>query len=191
MRTQLRPRRELADTRGTTYFGEHGTVPGLVPERAPSFHECLTAFHGLRRVRHWPHVTMESKSHRMNPMGANSWVWVAPPRDAAIAEIAPRVKEMDFDLLEMGVENPDEWDPVRIAEILAANDLGASVCAVMGEGRDLLQRDLIVSPRTTFAPVSIRPSPSDPESWLVPSMPRPARRGGSTTWNGWRPSTDW
>jgi hypothetical protein len=157
MRTQLRPRRELADTRGTTYFGEHGkrlpmssatrpaTVPGLVPERAPSFHECLTAFHGLRRVRHWPPVTMESKSHRMNPMGANSWVWVSPPTDAAIAEIAPRVKALGFDLLEMGVENPDEWDPVRIAEILAANDLGALVCAVMGEGRDLLQRDLIAS----------------------------------------------
>ena len=52
---------------------------------------------------------------------------------------------MGFDLLEMGVENPDEWDSVRIAEILAANDLGALVCAVMGEGRDLLQRDLIAS----------------------------------------------
>ena len=52
---------------------------------------------------------------------------------------------MGFDLLEMGVENPDEWDSVRIAEILAANDLGALVCVVMGEGRDLLQRDLITS----------------------------------------------
>jgi D-psicose/D-tagatose/L-ribulose 3-epimerase len=81
----------------------------------------------------------------MNPMGANSWVWVSPPTDAAIAEIAPRVKALGFDLLEMGVENPDEWDPVRIAEILAANDLGASVCPVMGEGRDLLERDLIAS----------------------------------------------
>jgi D-psicose/D-tagatose/L-ribulose 3-epimerase len=56
-----------------------------------------------------------------------------------------REKAMGFDLLEMGVENPDEWDPARVAEILAANDLGALVCAVMGEGRDLLQRDLIAS----------------------------------------------
>src|SRR5215207_4852404 len=81
----------------------------------------------------------------MNPIGVNSWVWVSPPTDASVAEIAPRVKAMGFDLLEMGVENPSDWDPARVAAILAANDLGASVCAVMGEGRDLLERDLIVS----------------------------------------------
>ncbi|HEX2281279.1 MAG TPA: sugar phosphate isomerase/epimerase family protein, partial [Thermomicrobiales bacterium] len=81
----------------------------------------------------------------MHPIGVNSWVWVSPPTDAAIAEIAPRVKAMGFDLLEMGVENPGDWTPARVAEILAANDLRASVCAVMGEGRDLLERDLIAS----------------------------------------------
>jgi D-psicose/D-tagatose/L-ribulose 3-epimerase len=81
----------------------------------------------------------------MNPIGVNSWVWVSPPTDAAIAEIAPRVKAMGFDLLELGVENPGDWDPARVAEILAANDLGASVCAVMGERRDLLEGDLIAS----------------------------------------------
>ena len=77
----------------------------------------------------------------MNPIGVNSWVWVSPPTDAAIAEIAPPVKEMSFDLLEMGVENPSDWNPARGVEILASNDLCASVCAVMGEGRDLLERD--------------------------------------------------
>ncbi len=81
----------------------------------------------------------------MNPIGVNAWVWISPPTDAAIAEIAPRVKAMSFDLLELGVENPGDWDPVRVAEILAANDLGASVCAVMGEGRDLIQADLVAS----------------------------------------------
>ena len=81
----------------------------------------------------------------MNPIGVNSWVWVSPPTDANILEIAPRVKAMGFDLLELGVENPGDWEPARVAEILAANDLGASVCAVMGEGRDLLERDLIAS----------------------------------------------
>ena len=100
-------------------------------------------FEGLRRVRHWPPVITEFESHRMNSIGVNSWVWVSPPTDAAIAEIAPRVRAMGFDLFEMGVENPGDWGPARVAEILAANDLGASVCAVMGEGRDLLERDLI------------------------------------------------
>jgi D-psicose/D-tagatose/L-ribulose 3-epimerase len=52
---------------------------------------------------------------------------------------------MGFDLLEMGVENPGDWKPARAAELLAANDLRASVCAVMGEGRDLLECDLIAS----------------------------------------------
>ena len=81
----------------------------------------------------------------MNPIGVNSWVWVSPPTDAAIMKIAPQVKAMGFDLLELGVENPGDWNPARVAEILAANDLGASVCAVMGEGRNLLERDLIAS----------------------------------------------
>jgi len=79
----------------------------------------------------------------MNPIGVNAWVWVSPPTDESIAELAPGVKAMGFDLLELGVENPGDWDPARVAEILAANNLGASVCAVMGEGRDLLERDLI------------------------------------------------
>jgi len=81
----------------------------------------------------------------MNRIGVNSWVWVSPPTDAAVTEIAPRVKAMGFDLLELGIENPGDWDPARVAQILAANDLSASVCAAMGEGRDLLERDLIAS----------------------------------------------
>jgi D-psicose/D-tagatose/L-ribulose 3-epimerase len=33
--------------------------------------------------------------------------------DAAVTEIAPRVKAMGFDLLELGVENSGDWDPPR------------------------------------------------------------------------------
>jgi D-psicose/D-tagatose/L-ribulose 3-epimerase len=81
----------------------------------------------------------------MNRIGVNSWVWVSPPTDAAIAEIAPQVKAMGFDLLELGVEHPGDWDPARVAEILAANDLAASVCAAMGPGRDLTDPTTIAS----------------------------------------------
>ena len=73
----------------------------------------------------------------MNPIGVNTWVWVSPATDAAITELAPRAKAMGFALLELGVEQPGDWDPARVAEILAAHDLGASVCAAMGPGRDL------------------------------------------------------
>jgi D-psicose/D-tagatose/L-ribulose 3-epimerase len=79
----------------------------------------------------------------MNPIGVNAWVWVSPPTDANIAEIAPRVKAMGFDLLELGVESPGDWDPVRVAEILATNGLSASLCAAMGEDRDLTDPDLV------------------------------------------------
>src|SRR5215207_6778977 len=81
----------------------------------------------------------------MNRIGVNSWVWVSPPTDAVVAEIAPRVKTMGFDLLELGVENPGDWDPTRVAEILAAHDLGASFCAAMGPGRDLTDPPTIAS----------------------------------------------
>ena len=66
----------------------------------------------------------------MNPIGVNSWVWVSPPTDAAIAEIAPRVKAMGFDLLEVSVENPGEWDSAR-----------AAIWRPLAETQDALARD--------------------------------------------------
>src|ERR671910_404919 len=73
----------------------------------------------------------------MNPIGVNAWVWVSPPTNESIAELAPRVKAMGFDLFELGLENPGDWDPQRMADVFAANDLSAAVCAAMGPGRDL------------------------------------------------------
>jgi D-psicose/D-tagatose/L-ribulose 3-epimerase len=80
-----------------------------------------------------------------NAIGVNAWVWVSPPTDAAIAALAPRVKNMGFDLLELGVENPGDWDPARAAETLGAHGLGASVCVAMGPGRDLTDRSLVAA----------------------------------------------
>jgi D-psicose/D-tagatose/L-ribulose 3-epimerase len=81
----------------------------------------------------------------MNPIGVNAWVWVSPPTDESIAELAPMVKAMGFDLFELGLENPGDWDPQRMAEVFAANDLGATVCAAMGPGRDLTDPDAVAS----------------------------------------------
>ena len=47
----------------------------------------------------------------MNPIGVNAWVWVSPPTNESIAELAPKVKAMGFDLLKLGLENPGDWDP--------------------------------------------------------------------------------
>jgi D-psicose/D-tagatose/L-ribulose 3-epimerase len=83
--------------------------------------------------------------HSTNTIGVNAWVWVSPPADAALAELAPRVKAMGFDLLEIAVEHPGDWNPARTAELLAANGLGASVCVAMGPGRDLTDPDAVAA----------------------------------------------
>jgi D-psicose/D-tagatose/L-ribulose 3-epimerase len=83
----------------------------------------------------------------MNPIGVNAWVWVSPPTNESIAELAPRVKAMGFDLFELGLENLGDWDPERMAEVFSANDLSAAVCAAMGPGRDLTDPDAVESTR--------------------------------------------
>jgi D-psicose/D-tagatose/L-ribulose 3-epimerase len=83
----------------------------------------------------------------MNPIGVNAWVWVSPPTNESIAGLAPKVKAMGFDLFELGLENPGDWDPERMAEVFAANDLSAAVCAAMGPGRDLTEPNAVDSTR--------------------------------------------
>ncbi len=77
----------------------------------------------------------------MTAIGANIWIWESPITDRAIGEVAPRVKELGFDLIELPVEEPGAWDPARAAELLAELGLGAGVCCVMPPGRDLAVDD--------------------------------------------------
>src|SRR5688572_8664286 len=76
-----------------------------------------------------------------NPIGANTWIWVSPPTDERLAALAPRIRDWGFDLIELPVENPGDWDPARTSELLAGLGLGATVCAVMPPDRDLLVAD--------------------------------------------------
>ncbi len=77
----------------------------------------------------------------MNPIGANTWIWVSPPTDERLAELVPRIAGWGFDVVEIPVEQPGQWDPARTATLLADHGLGASVCAVMPDGRDLTVDD--------------------------------------------------
>jgi D-psicose/D-tagatose/L-ribulose 3-epimerase len=77
----------------------------------------------------------------VNPLGANTWIWVSPLSDERLARLAPWVRELGFDVIELQVESPGDWDPGRAAELLAEHGLGASLCAVMPPGRDLLGDD--------------------------------------------------
>ena len=77
----------------------------------------------------------------MTAIGANIWIWESPITDAAVAEVAPRVKDLGFDLIELPVEEPGAWDPARAANLLAELGLRATVCCVMPAGRDLAVAD--------------------------------------------------
>lgn len=72
------------------------------------------------------------------PIGVNTWVWTSPLTDARLAELAPRVRDWGFDVIELPVEQPGDWDPARASDLLASLGLGATVALVMGEGRELV-----------------------------------------------------
>lgn len=74
-------------------------------------------------------------------LGVNTWVWTSPLTDAALAELAPRIAAWGFDVVELPVENPGDWDPARAARLLADVGLTASVVLVMGAGRELVAAD--------------------------------------------------
>ncbi|RKN48648.1 sugar phosphate isomerase/epimerase family protein [Micromonospora endolithica] len=84
----------------------------------------------------------------MHPIGANTWIWVSPLTDARLAALAPRIHAWGFDVIELPVESPGDWDPDRAADLLAGLGLGATVCAVMSADRDLVTDDAEVVRRT-------------------------------------------
>jgi D-psicose/D-tagatose/L-ribulose 3-epimerase len=72
------------------------------------------------------------------PFGANTWIWVSPLTDADVVVIAPRLAAWGFDVIELPIEDPGDWDPARTGRLLADHGLGATVCAVMPPGRELV-----------------------------------------------------
>jgi len=73
-----------------------------------------------------------------NPLGVNTWVWTSPLTDEALAGIAPRVRDWGFDVIELPVEAPGDWDPERASDLLRDLGLTATVALVMGPGRELV-----------------------------------------------------
>ncbi|MEV6521488.1 sugar phosphate isomerase/epimerase family protein [Longispora sp. NPDC051575] len=74
----------------------------------------------------------------MYPLGVNTWVWTSPLTNADLAVLAPRIAHWGFDVIELPVERPGDWDPDRAAELLASLGLAASVVLVMPPGRELV-----------------------------------------------------
>lgn len=76
--------------------------------------------------------------------GVNTWVWTSPLTAEELETLAPKVKGMGFDRIEIPLESLDDLDPVRGRAIIAANGLGVSTCAAMGPDRDLVHPDAAI-----------------------------------------------
>ena len=73
--------------------------------------------------------------------GVNTFVWVSPLTTETLEALAPRVKRMGFDLLELAVEGVENIDLARVKTALAANDLGVIVCGAFGPDRNICGSD--------------------------------------------------
>ncbi|MFC3499420.1 sugar phosphate isomerase/epimerase family protein [Micromonospora krabiensis] len=79
----------------------------------------------------------------------NPWVWASPVDDNALVELVPRIASFGFDAVELPIEQPGDWDPIRTRDLLAAHGLvAAGVCAVTPPGRDLVDASPEVVERT-------------------------------------------
>lgn len=74
--------------------------------------------------------------------GVNTWVWQAPLTTENIAELAPKVAEMGFDIIEVPLEDLSLIDFERAAAIIRDHGLEVSTCAAMGPDRDLIHPEL-------------------------------------------------
>lgn len=74
-------------------------------------------------------------------IGANIWIWESPVTTEVIRDLAPRVAAWGFDLVELPLENPGDWNPAEVRHILEEHGLAAGVCAAMAPGRDLSTGD--------------------------------------------------
>ena len=64
--------------------------------------------------------------------GVNTFVWVSPCTTAAVRDLAPKVKAMGFDILELSVESPDLIDVQKVKAELEKNQLLPIVCGAFG-----------------------------------------------------------
>jgi D-psicose/D-tagatose/L-ribulose 3-epimerase len=73
--------------------------------------------------------------------GVNAWVWISPLTTEGLAQVAPRVADMGFDLMETAIEAPGGYDYARTGEVIKDHGLGVSLVTVLGPDHDLLHRD--------------------------------------------------
>ena len=74
-------------------------------------------------------------------IGVNTWVWTSPLTTDGFAALAARIAGMGFDLVEVPIENPGDFDYTRAGAIARDHGLAVTVCAAMSPDRDLIHPD--------------------------------------------------
>jgi D-psicose/D-tagatose/L-ribulose 3-epimerase len=78
---------------------------------------------------------------RVVKFGVNSFVWVSPCTTEAVSELAPKVKSLGFEILEIACENPSFLDIQAIKLSVQKNGLAAIICGVFGPDRNICSSD--------------------------------------------------
>lgn len=73
--------------------------------------------------------------------GINTWVWISPLSDAALAGLAPKVAALGFDMIELPIEVPGGFDYARAGALARDCGLRVSMAAAMAPDRDLIHPD--------------------------------------------------
>lgn len=73
--------------------------------------------------------------------GVNTWVWASPLTTDELKTLAPHVKSLGFDWIEIPLETLTDLDASAGAQIIRDNGLGVSTCAAMAPDRDLIHPD--------------------------------------------------
>lgn len=81
--------------------------------------------------------------------GINTFVWVSPLTTAAIATLAPKVKALGFDVLELAIEDPAAIDVAAARAALDAAGLGRVICGAFGPTRNLCSADPAIRANAT------------------------------------------
>jgi D-psicose/D-tagatose/L-ribulose 3-epimerase len=77
----------------------------------------------------------------MTQIGITTWIWTSPLSLEKFREVAPHVKKLGFDLIEVPIESTTDLEYAPAGALLRELGLSASVCAAMSPDRDLLHSD--------------------------------------------------
>jgi D-psicose/D-tagatose/L-ribulose 3-epimerase len=78
---------------------------------------------------------------RTMKFGVNTFVWASPCTTKTVLELAPKVKSMGFDILEISVEDPSLIDVKAVKQVLEEHRLQTIVCGVFGPNRNICSVD--------------------------------------------------